>query len=161
MTKKNINFSNSEKNCKAAGRDVKVHFKNTRETAAFLKGMSLTRAKSFLENVCLQKEIVPFFRYRYGIGRKAQLKKSKSSSGRWPKKSAENILRILKNAEANAKEKDLDPLSLFIQNIQVNKAMKGQRRTFRAHGRVTPFLSHPCHINIWLVQRKNGIPKNF
>ncbi|AFP65629.1 60S ribosomal protein L17 (nucleomorph) [Chroomonas mesostigmatica CCMP1168] len=153
--------SNNEKQCVAVGRDLKVHFKNTRETAAALKGMSLSRAKKFLENVCCQKEIVPFVRYRYGIGRKAQLKNSKSTSGRWPKKSAQNILRILKNAEASAKEKDLNPLSLYIQNIQVNKAMKGHRRTFRAHGRITPFLSHPCHINLWLVEKKSNIPRNF
>jgi large subunit ribosomal protein L17e len=161
MKKGGFVSSNPEKKCKAIGRDVKSHFKNTRETAAAIKGMSLIRAKVFLENVCFQKEIVPFFRYCYGIGRKAQLKKSKSSNGRWPKKSAENLLRIIKNAEANAKEKDLDPFSLFIQNIQVNKAMKGQRRTFRAHGRITPFLNHPCHINLWLVQKKPNIPRNF
>ena len=49
------------------------------------------------------------------------------------------------NVGGNSKE-------LFIGNIQVNKAMKGHRRTFRAHGRVNAFLSHPCHIYLWLVQ---------
>lgn len=161
MKKNNHCSSNSEKKSIAIGRDVKTHFKNTRETAAAIKGMSLFRAKIFLENVCFQKEIVPFVRYRYGVGRKAQLKNSKSSNGRWPKKSAQSLLRILKNAEASAKEKDLDSSSLYIQNIQVNKAMKGQRRTFRAHGRVTAYLSHPCHINVWLIEKKKNIPRNF
>mmetsp|Transcript_25007 Transcript_25007/g.48619 ORF Transcript_25007/g.48619 Transcript_25007/m.48619 type:complete len:158 (-) Transcript_25007:256-729(-) len=150
--------TNPEKSCKASGKDLRVHFKNTRETAAAIKGMNLYRAKKFLQNVCEKKEIVPFVRYRYGVGRKSQLKNSKFTNGRWPKKSAENLLKILKNAEANAKGKSLDINNLFIGNIQVNKAMKGQRRTFRAHGRINAFLSHPCHVNIWLIQKDSKIP---
>mmetsp|Transcript_43116 Transcript_43116/g.107906 ORF Transcript_43116/g.107906 Transcript_43116/m.107906 type:complete len:155 (+) Transcript_43116:727-1191(+) len=139
--KKSFFFStNPEKSCKATGKDLRVHFKNTRETAAAIKGMSLTRAKKFLQNVSEKKEIVPFIRYRYGVGRKSQLKNTKFSNGRWPKKSSENLLKILKNAEANAKRKNLDTNTLFIGNIQVNKAMKGQRRTFRAHGRINAFF---------------------
>mmetsp|Transcript_43115 Transcript_43115/g.107901 ORF Transcript_43115/g.107901 Transcript_43115/m.107901 type:complete len:161 (+) Transcript_43115:727-1209(+) len=157
--KKSFFFStNPEKSCKATGKDLRVHFKNTRETAAAIKGMSLTRAKKFLQNVSEKKEIVPFIRYRYGVGRKSQLKNTKFSNGRWPKKSSENLLKILKNAEANAKRKNLDTNTLFIGNIQVNKAMKGQRRTFRAHGRINAFLSHPCHINLWLIEKSNQIP---
>jgi large subunit ribosomal protein L17e len=158
MKKSHFLPSNPEKCCKATGKDLKVHFKNTRETAAAIKGMNLSRAKNFLKNVCEKKEIVPFLRYRYGVGRKSQVKNWKSCNGRWPKKSAENLLKIIKNAEANAKEKNLNTSELFIGNIQVNKAMKGHRRTFRAHGRINAFLSHPCHINLWLVQKNNKIP---
>lgn len=158
MKKNSYSGSNPEKTCKATVKDLRVHFKNTRETAAAIKGMKLSRAKEFLENVSKQKEIVPFIRYKYGVGRKSQLKNSKFTNGRWPKKSSEKLLTILKNAEANAKIKNLDINNLFIGNIQVNKAMKGQRRTFRAHGRINPFLSHPCHINLWLVQKTSQIP---
>mmetsp|Transcript_16650 Transcript_16650/g.42166 ORF Transcript_16650/g.42166 Transcript_16650/m.42166 type:complete len:161 (+) Transcript_16650:747-1229(+) len=158
MSKNSYLATNPDKSCKAIGRDLRVHFKNTRETAAAIKGMSLSRAKKFLENVSEKKEIVPFVRYRYGTGRKSQLKNTKNTNGRWPKKSSENLLKILKNAEANAKRKNLNINTLFIGNIQVNKAMKGQRRTFRAHGRINAFLSHPCHINLWLIQKDNHIP---
>lgn len=160
---KNSNYipTNPEKSSKASGKDLKVHFKNTRETANALKGMNLKRAKKYLENVCNKKEIVPFVRYRYGVGRKSQTKNWKSTNGRWPKKSAENLLNILKNAEANAVEKNLNVSDLFIGNIQVNKAMKGHRRTFRAHGRINGFLSHPCHVNLWLVQKNEKIPSQF
>ena len=42
---------------------VRVSYKNTHETAACLKGMSLDRAKRFLKNVIRKREIVPFRRH--------------------------------------------------------------------------------------------------
>lgn len=58
------------------------------------------------------------------------------SKARWPVKSAEHIIDLLKNAEANADGKGLDTSALIIKRIQVNQAPKGRRRTYRAHGRV-------------------------
>lgn len=58
------------------------------------------------------------------------------SKARWPVKSAEYLLDLLKNAEANADTKGLDTSNLVVQRIQVNQAPKGRRRTYRAHGRV-------------------------
>ena len=45
---------------------------------------------------------------------------------------------MLENAESNAELKGLDVDSLVVEHIQVNKAPKMQRRTYRAHGRVNP-----------------------
>jgi large subunit ribosomal protein L17e len=39
-----------------------VHFKNTRESAQALKGLSLKRAQRFLQDVIAHKDIVPFRR---------------------------------------------------------------------------------------------------
>ncbi len=55
---------------------------------------------------------------------------------RWPVKSAEFLLGLLKNAEANADTKGLDTSALIVKHIQVNQAPKQRRRTYRAHGRV-------------------------
>jgi large subunit ribosomal protein L17e len=41
---------------------IRVHFKNTRETAQAIKKMPLHRAKKYLKNVMAKKEIVPFRR---------------------------------------------------------------------------------------------------
>lgn len=60
------------------------------------------------------------------------------SRARWPVKSAEHLLTLLKNAEANADTKGLDTSNLIIKHIQVNQAPKQRRRTYRAHGRVRP-----------------------
>ena len=61
------------------------------------------------------------------------------SKARWPVKSAEFVLGLLKNAEANADTKGLDTSNLIVKHIQVNQAPKQRRRTYRAHGRVGHF----------------------
>jgi len=63
------------------------------------------------------------------------------SRARWPVKSAEFLLGLLKNAEANADTKGLDTGNLIVKHIQVNQAPKQRRRTYRAHGRVS--FHHP------------------
>ncbi|CAF4649198.1 unnamed protein product, partial [Rotaria magnacalcarata] len=70
--------------------------------------MTLKRATRYLKNVVNKKEIVPFKRFNGGVGRKAQAQVFKVTQGRWPKKSAEILLQLLKNAESNADVKGLD-----------------------------------------------------
>ena len=65
------------------------------------------------------------------------------SKARWPKKSAEFLLSLLKNAESNADTKGLDTGNLIVKHIQVNQAPKQRRRTYRAHGRVCSSTSLP------------------
>ena len=64
-----------------------------------------------------------------------------TDKARWPVKSAEFLLSLLKNAEANADTKGLDTSNLIIKHIQVNQAPKQRRRTYRAHGRVSRICS--------------------
>merc|ERR1739845_81795 len=104
--------------------------------------------------VIVQKEIIPFRRFMGGIGRHAQAKVHGTSQGRWPVKSAEFLLHLLKNAESNAEYKGLDADHLVIDPIQVNRAPKMRRRTYRAHGRITPYMSSPCHIELSLVEKE-------
>merc|ERR1711994_894902 len=128
--------------------------KNTRETAHNIKHMHLRRAVAYLKNVVDQKECVPFRRFNGGVGRCAQAKHWNTTQGRWPKKSAEFLLQMLKNAESNAEFKGLDTDHLVIDHIQVNRAPKMRRRTCRAHGRINPYMSSPCHIEMILVERE-------
>eukprot|EP00976_Prorocentrum_cordatum_P003112 60067-Prorocentrum_minimum.AAC.3 len=95
---------NGTKSCKARGSDLRVHFKNTRESAMAIRKMSLNVAKKYLEDVVEHKRAIPFRRFCGGIGRTAQAKNEGSSNGqaRWPTKSCEFLLGLLKNAESNA-----------------------------------------------------------
>lgn len=122
--------------CKARGSDLRVHFKNTRETAQAIKHMPLRRAQRYLKNVIAKKEIVPYRRFNGGVGRKAQCHAFGVAQGRWPVKSAEFLLQLLRNAESNADYKGLEPDRLVVEHIQVNRAAKMRRRTYRAHGRI-------------------------
>merc|ERR1712083_586715 len=99
-------------------------------------------------------EIVPFRRFMGGIGRHAQAKVHGTSQGRWPKKSAEFLIQLLKNAESNAEYKGLDTEHLVVDHIQVNRAPKMRRRTYRAHGRINPYMSSPCHIEVVLAEKE-------
>lgn len=126
-----------EKSARARGSYLRVSFKNTRETAQAINGWKLQRAVQFLENVKEHKEAVPMRRYAGSTGRCAQAKAFGHTKGRWPVKSADFLLGLLKNAEANADGKGLDTSNLIVKHIQVNQAPKQRRRTYRAHGRVS------------------------
>ena len=67
-----IEPDNATKSAKAKGSNLRVHFKNTRETAQAIKAMPLHRATKYLKNVIAHKEIVPFRRFMGGVGRHAQ-----------------------------------------------------------------------------------------
>lgn len=64
-----------------------------------------------------------------------------------------------KNAESNAELKGLDVDSLVIEHFQVNKAPKMRHRTYRAHGRLNPYMSSPCHIEMILTEKEQIVPK--
>merc|ERR1711959_51987 len=150
-----------ETSCKSKGSDLRVHFKNTRETAQAIKHMKLNDAKKYLEDVIDKKRAIPFRRFCGGVGRTAQAAAAGSTNGqaRWPKKSCEFILGLLRNAEANAEMKDLDVDKLFITHIQVNRAVQQRRRTYRAHGRINPYMSSPCHVEMILSQQEVNVKK--
>ncbi|KAK6166392.1 hypothetical protein SNE40_023097 [Patella caerulea] len=150
---------NPSKCAKARGSYLRTSFKNMRETANTIKGMPLRRALRYLKNVMEKKEIVPFNRFNGAVSNHAQAKNFKSTQGRWPKKSADFLLQLLKNAESNAEFKGLDTDHLAITHMQINMAPKIRRRLYRAHGRINPFMSTPCHIELILTEKEEMVPK--
>ena len=66
------------------------------------------------------------------------------------------VLDLLKNAEANAESKSLVTEELVVAHSQANQAPKGRRRTYRAHGRIGPYMSVPAHVELML---KPAAPK--
>jgi large subunit ribosomal protein L17e len=159
MVKYSRDATNPAKSCKAMGTDLRVHFKNTFETCTALKGRKLREAQAFLEDVLAHKQCVPFRRYNSGCGRTAQAKAFKHTQGRWPEKSVKIVLEILKNAESNAEQKNLDPECLVIKHIACNEAQRGRRRTYRAHGRINAFMSSPCHVEVILEEQAEVVEK--
>ena len=73
MTKYSTEPENPTKSCKARGSYLRVHFKNTRETAQAIKKMHIRKAYRYLKDVIAQKQIIPFRRFSGGVGRKAQV----------------------------------------------------------------------------------------
>ncbi|KAN0048064.1 hypothetical protein ACTA71_002456 [Dictyostelium dimigraforme] len=151
--------SNPEKSCKSRGSNLRIHFKNTRESAMAIKGMLLTRAKAYLNNVLAHRECIPFRRFKGGVGRTGQAKIFGTSQGRWPKKSVEHILSLLQNAEANAEAKGLNVQKLKIAHVQVQRAQQQRRRTYRAHGRINPYMCSPSTVEFILTEVEKAVPK--
>jgi len=150
---------NPTKACKAQGVDLRVHYKNTYETAQAIKGMTLRYAQTYLEDVIEKRRCIPFKKYTGCIGRTPQAKEFKRTQGRWPKKSCKALLDILRNAEANAEFKSLDTDTLYIYHIQVSEARQGRRRTYRAHGRIGPYMNCPCHVQMILQEKEESVEK--
>jgi large subunit ribosomal protein L17e len=65
---------------KAKGSNLRVHFKNTRETAKAIKGMNLNAAKQYLQAVIDKKRCIVFRRFCGGIGRTALAKNEGSTN---------------------------------------------------------------------------------
>ena len=161
MGKYSMEPDEPQKTAKARGSNLRVHFKNMREVASAIKKMDLKKAKSFLEDVLEHKQAVPFRRFTGGCGRHAQgkLRKAPGSQVGWPVKSVRFVLDLLVNAEANAEMKGLDVDTLVVTHIQTNRAMKQRRRTYRAHGRINPYMSNPTHIELILGERDEQVSK--
>lgn len=92
-------------------------------------------------------------------GRHAQAKEFGLTKGRWPTKSIKVVIGLIDNMIANANTKALEADNLVISHVQINHAPNGRRRTYRAHGRITPFQSHPCHVEMWAAIKDAGVAK--
>ena len=56
----------------------------------------------------------------------------------------------------------MTPLELFYTTqitLQVNRAPYMRRRTYRAHGRINPYMSSPCHIEMILSEKEQVVPR--
>jgi large subunit ribosomal protein L17e len=110
--------------------------------------MLLKKAIQYLHEVLEHKRCVPFTKYEGSTGRTGQAQEWGLTKGRWPEKSVRLFLSILKNAESNAETKRLNVDKVVVKDVQVNQAMRGRRRTYRAHGRINAYLSSNCHVSV-------------
>lgn len=138
---------------------MRVHFKNTYETARAVKGLKLKRAIKYMEDVLEHKQCVPFRRHVSHGSRAAQAKVHGVTLGRWPEKSVRQVLSLLKNALSNAESKGLDADKVVVTHVAVNRAVQGRRRTFRAHGRIGPYLSSNCHIEFIVTEKAEKVKR--
>ena len=121
--------------------------------------MKLKKAIKYMEDVLEQKQCIPFRRYRNHVSRTTQAKIHGVTQGRYPEKSVKHVMMLLKNLLANAESKGLDVEKCTISHVAVAKAVQGRRRTYRAHGRITPYLSTNCHIEFICTEKAENVKK--
>jgi large subunit ribosomal protein L22 len=140
-----------EKTAKASGREIRVSHKAAREVCRSIKGLMIANAKNYLREVTEKKKAVPFHRYNKKLGHRHGLEKT--FAGRYPVKTAQQILRVVEGAEANAENKGLDVDSLRILHAAAYPGIKIKRYTPRAHGRSSPKYQTTTHIEIVLDEK--------
>jgi large subunit ribosomal protein L22 len=135
-----------EKTAIASGRDLRVKPKVARELCNQLNGMRLEEAKVYLEDVIDKKRAVPYYRYRRKVPHRKELQGH--DAGRFPEKTAEEILNILNSVEANAEFKGLYADRLKIVHMAAQRGRVIRKYIPRAFGRASPYFKHLTHIEV-------------
>jgi large subunit ribosomal protein L22 len=135
-----------DKTAIASGRDIRIKPKVAREICHQLKGMKLGEAKTYLEGVVDMKIAVPYYRYRGKIPHRKQLQGH--DAGRFPQKTAGEILKILDSVEANAEFKGLYADKLRIVHVAAHRGRAIRKYIPRAFGRASPYYKHLTHIEV-------------
>ena len=102
---------------KAYGRDLSMSTKYSVEICNSLRGLPLDKAKKKLEGIITLKE--PLYVSKHN---KDTAHKKGMAAGKYPVKTATQILGVLKNAEANAQNKGLSSNDSVIVHICAHKA---------------------------------------
>ncbi len=127
---------------------MRISPKHAMEVCRAIRNMHLAAAKEYLEDVQKKKRAVPFMRHR----KKLAHRKGVGGSGQYPVKAAREILKVLKNAEANASYKGLDTEKLRIVHASAYKGITIPGILPRAFGRATPHNKPLTNVEIILKE---------
>lgn len=108
---------NKENMAIGIGRSLPISTKQSIEICNAIRNRSVEYTKEFLNNVAEGKKAVLFRRFNKDMGHK-----KKTGPGRYPKKAALGILRLIESIETNAQFKGLNTSNLVIKSIIPNKA---------------------------------------
>jgi len=135
----------STRHVRASIREKQISHKHAREIAVKLKGFSIEKARDYLQSVIRLQRAVPFKRYKNQVGHRSD---PGVMSGRYPRKSAIEFIKLLDNLESNAEYKGMDLDRLKIVNATVHKGVLIKRFTPRAMGRATPKNNVLTHVEM-------------
>ena len=152
MAKYQYAFQNydSTRHVRASMREKKISHKHAREVALAINGLSIEKARDFLQRVITQENSVPFRRYKNQVGHKSD---PGVMSGRYPEKTATEIIKLLDNLESNAEYKGMDLDRLKIINTTVHKGRLLKRFIPRAMGRSSAKNNALIHVEIVAQER--------
>lgn len=129
-----------KKMARAHGIALPISMKKAVELCSFIRGKGLQKAISLLEGVLEERVAIPFRRYaKGGTGHKPGI-----GPGRYPKKACIEVIKLLKQTQANAKNKGMDATNLVVSSILAKKGAQSwhfgrqrRRRMKRTHVEVT------------------------
>jgi len=138
-----------ETTSKAIGLEQSVSPKHCREVCKMLPGMKVEDAKMYLKGVIDLKTPVPYTRFKMYMS-----PKPKVGPGRYPKKAAKAILRVLESAQSNAEYKGLDAENMKVKVASASRGRIEKSYMPRAQGRSTPWNEQTTNIEIVLEEVK-------
>lgn len=112
--------------------------------------MMLDKAIELLEEVIEEKAWIPYKRHKKKRAHHSGMKKW--HTGGHPVKASQRILRVLRNAEANADNKGLDIDRLRIMHAAAHRGRTYKKYIERAFGRSTPYNENTTHVEIVLEE---------
>ncbi len=130
---------------RASLREKDISHKHAREVAVSIKGLSIEKARDFLQAVINKERAVAFRRFKNQVGHKSD---PGMMSGRYPQKTAKEFIKVLDNLESNAEYKGMDLDRLKIINATVHKGVIIKRFTPRAMGRATAKNDVLTHVEL-------------
>ena len=133
---------------RARGIELPISPKKTYEVLNAIRGLSVDRARTLLEDVVALKRAVPFRRYNQETAHKRGI-----GPGRYPKKVAKSVLEVLRNAEQNAEYDGLDAERLFVKVAASGRGRIRKASMPRAHGHADPWNEQTTNVEIVLAER--------
>lgn len=137
-----------ETTAKASGREVPVKPKHGVNIARFVKGKDVAHARAYLEDVIAKRRSIPFVTHNRHVKHRRDI----SGPGKFPVNAAKAFLSILKDAEANAEYKGLDPEEMYVWHAVCHRGRPLYGTMPRAYGRATQWQKTTSHIEIILKE---------
>ena len=135
----------STKHVSASMREKKISHKHAREVSVAIQGLTVDKARDYLQSVIEHKRSIPFRRFKNQVGHRTD---PGVMSGRYPQKTVKEVLKLLDNLESNAEYKGMDLDRLRIVNATVHKGVVVKRFTPRAMGRATAKNNVLTHVEL-------------
>ena len=147
MGRFNYAFQNYDatRHVRSSLREKDISHKHAREVAVAIKGLSIEKARDFLQAVINKDRAVAFGRFKNQVGHRSD---PGMMSGRYPQKTAKEFIKVLDNLESNAEYKGMDLDRLKIINATVHKGVTIKRFIPRAMGRATPKNNVLTHVEL-------------
>jgi large subunit ribosomal protein L22 len=147
MGRFNYAFQNYDatKHVRSSLREKDISHKHAREIAVAINGLTIEKARDYLQAVVNKERAIAFRRYNNQVGHRSD---PGMMSGRYPQKSAKEFIKVLDNLESNAEYKGMDLDRLKIVNATVHKGVLVKRFTPRAMGRATPKNNVLTHVEL-------------
>jgi len=133
------------KHVRSSIREKDISHKHAREVAVAINGLSIEKARDYLQAVVNKERAIAFKRFNNQVGHRSD---PGMMSGRYPQKTAKEFIKVLDNLESNAEYKGMDLDRLRIVNAVVHKGVIVKRFIPRAMGRATPKNNVLTHVEL-------------